>query len=168
MVSDVKVLEKEYPCLAAVNRCANSRRTYFVLSLINVTQIFTTFLKKDYLLTVSSSHRCTSSPGQSNQAAVLWRGTYPKDTHVGGKGEQKSLPNTKCQRDSYRTSNMFELIWLFQMIIIIIITFHKQMRLLNLSRAAIIGQLAENYSATIPLYQSETETFLQQSLFPAY
>lgn len=54
------------------------------------------------------------------------------------------------------------------MIIIIIITFHKQMRLLNLSRAAIIGQLAENYSATIPLYQSETETFLQQSLFPAY
>lgn len=28
VVSDVKVLEKEYPCLAAVNRCANSRRTY--------------------------------------------------------------------------------------------------------------------------------------------
>lgn len=30
VVSDLKVLEKDYPCLAAVNRCANSRTTHFV------------------------------------------------------------------------------------------------------------------------------------------
>lgn len=38
---------------------------------------------------VSSSSRCTPSSGQSYQAAVLWRGTSPKDAHVSGKGERK-------------------------------------------------------------------------------
>lgn len=93
-MSDLKVLEKEYPCLAAVNRCANSRIFCFYLSLLlRPTQIFLPLLNVDFKFTfiVSSSYRCTSPSGQSYQAAVLWRGTSPEDAHVGGKGERRLL-----------------------------------------------------------------------------
>lgn len=81
-MSDLKVLEKEYPCLAAVNRCANSMRAYLVL-------ISFTFEHKIFMYCSSSANRCTPSPGQSHQAAVLWRRTDPEDTHVGGEGEMR-------------------------------------------------------------------------------
>lgn len=37
----------------------------------------------------SSSCRCSPPPGQSHQAAVLWRGTRPEDPDAGGKGEER-------------------------------------------------------------------------------
>lgn len=89
VVSDVKVLEKEYPCLAAVNRCANCRLCFH----------FSYCCPQSFLMTVdvrwtpvavpsSSPRRCSSPPGQSHQAAVLWRGTHPEDPHAGGKGKR--------------------------------------------------------------------------------
>lgn len=39
VVSDVKVLEKEYPCLAAVNRCANCRICFYPQLLLGAVQI---------------------------------------------------------------------------------------------------------------------------------
>lgn len=91
-MSDVKVLEKEYPCLAAVNRCANSRMFYYLSQITAAFHIdfHNCCFFPQYVchVVVFYSFRCTSSPGQSYQAAVLWRGSNPKDTHVGGKGEE--------------------------------------------------------------------------------
>lgn len=83
-MSDLKVLEKEYPCLAAVNRCANGRTLIGPL-------ILTLFTRSALPDTMNSSSRsCASSSGQSHQTAVLRRRTRPEDTHAGGKGEKDS------------------------------------------------------------------------------
>lgn len=83
-MSDLKVLEKEYPCLAAVNRCANGRTLFGPL-------IMTLFTRSALPDTINSPPcSCASSSGQSYQAAVLRRRTHPEDTHAGGKGEKDS------------------------------------------------------------------------------
>lgn len=83
-MSDVKVLEKEYPCLAAVNRCANGRTLFGPL----IITLFTCSALPDTINPSSCS--CASSSGQSYQTAVLRRRTHPEDTHAGGKGEKDS------------------------------------------------------------------------------
>lgn len=84
-MSDLKDLEKEYPCLAAVNRCANSRTWFWPL-------IMTAFRPSTLPnMIVCSSCSCASSSGQSYQTAVLWRRTDPEDTHAGGQGERKCM-----------------------------------------------------------------------------
>lgn len=92
VLSDVKVLEKEYPCLAAVNRCANCRiiLLFFLISDYCCTQQRFILMLKCLVhpIAPSSSHRRTSPPGQGDQAAVLRRGADPEDAHVGGKGER--------------------------------------------------------------------------------
>lgn len=81
-MSDLKVLEKEYPCLAAVNRCANGRTS---LGPLIITVLTRSALPNPI---DSSSCSCASSPGQSHQIAVLWRRAHPEDTSAGGKGER--------------------------------------------------------------------------------
>ena len=74
-----------------------------------------------------SSYRCPSSPGQSDQAAVLRRGADPDNAHVGGKGERRLpgccmwtaltykkgylLIETKKCPLKHCTFNMIHLIW---------------------------------------------------------
>lgn len=83
-MSDLKVLEKEYPCLAAVNRCANGRTLFGPL----IITLSTRSALPDTMN--SSSCSCASSSGQSYQTAVLRRRTHPEDTHAGGEGETGS------------------------------------------------------------------------------
>lgn len=95
VVSDVKVLEKEYPCLAAVNRCANCRICFYPQLLLGTVQIIFLFIystlnvKWTRVAEPSSSCRCSPPPGQSHQAAVLRRGTHPEDPDARGKGEER-------------------------------------------------------------------------------
>lgn len=90
-MSDPKVLEKEYPCLGAVNRCANSRILFGPLSMTDFR--LSALPNTNY----SSSCSCASSSGQSYQTAVLWRRTHPEDTHAGGKGERNFRSPAECE-----------------------------------------------------------------------
>lgn len=102
-MSDLKVLEKEYPCLAAVNRCANGRTLFGPLIITLVT--------RSALPGAINSSSCSraSSSGQSHQTAVLRRWTHPEDTHAGGKGEKGSRSSAERGSERVRISPLVSL-----------------------------------------------------------
>ena len=48
-----------------------------------------------FFIRVFVSYSCASSPGQSDQAAVLWRRTSPTHTDAGWQGERESVEEGK-------------------------------------------------------------------------
>lgn len=81
-MSDVKVLEKEYPCLAAVNRCANCRICFYPQLLLGVVQIiflnlFTQHLMSNGLTSMSLPPLAGVPRHQGRVVKLLYCGEGP-------------------------------------------------------------------------------------------